>query len=622
MPALIGLSEFAPGWYEARFAFDRRLVDTFKQTPGCRWVPEKKLWTVPGHALPVLEQRGAKFTITKHYPITCPPALPSLLAPLRSYQQEAVGRLVSTPGYVLGWGMRVGKTSPASVAAAHLLNAGLVRTVLVLAPNGVKSEWLRQFPKFTGLPMHSVDGTKGIEEETQRQWITAPYLALAYHYELLMADKLADETVRPVQTFSDLMLVLRSRGGFVVIADELHEFRDRKSPRAKLLDSIARDQFALYRWVLTGTPLRNYPADMFPLWNFVQPDSMGSWSKFTGRYADGHMGTYGWKAEGRSNEDELALRLKSICWRLSRQEVAPWMPATDRKVIVCDLNAEQRAAYAKQEVAIGPKALAAMEKDKEGFATEGLKQLARSTSVAKMPTTFARARYHTVERAASDGRPIKIVVFAYHHETLSDLWDVFEEARNAKRDPYTVPVFVAGGWMTKDKREAEIERWKKTPGSAVLLANALSSGRGIDLSDADASIFIELAWVPADFLQAEARHEDVHQGKRKTGALVEYVLARGTIDEDMARLLIEKIAATESVVGADAQTRGVDSTLREAGVVDRSVLSLTREDPATVAAALDMMRARLLGEMRLGAEDGDNNVEDTEEDDEEAEEDE
>lgn len=628
MPALIALSEIAPRWYEARFPYDKRLVEAFKRTPGCKWNPAVKAWTMPSHAIPALETSGAQFRFVKAIPLPTPTAIPTLLTKLRAYQQQGVERLVASPGYVLGWGMRVGKTPTAAIAAAHMLNDGGARSVLVLAPNGVKREWLRQFPQFTGLPIYNVEGVGGLGNDLPALMNSHanPYLVMAMSFELLTAEKQADGSLLPNQTYLDVCRVLSSRmGPYVLIGDELHEIRERKKPRAQLLLSLAANPSCTRRWALTGTPLRNYPADMFVLWNFIQPESMGSWSKFTTRYAEGHMGTHGWKADGRSNEDELNARLAAVCWRLSRQEVAPWLPKADRKVVLCDMTQEQARVYRKQEAALGTQALAAMQNNVESTATTAaLKQLATLTTASKIPTAIARARYHVEERSATEGRAIKVVIFAYHHETLGTIWDEFEKLKESKRDKFEAPVFVAGGWMLADKRAAQIEKWKQTPGSAVLLANALSSGRGIDLADAEASIFVELTWVPADFLQAESRIEDVHLGKRSTPPLMEYVLTRGTVDEDMARLLIEKIAATESVVGTDEQTRGVHATLRESGVVDRSVLSLTREDPETVAGALDAMRARLFGEMELNApgEDSENNSGPEEDDEDEEKEDE
>lgn len=943
MPAMISLSESAPGWFEARFPFDRSLIDKIKKVAGCRWNPEKKCWVVPVHAVPALERFGAKCVYAKRIIRSLPAAYPDLLSKLRPYQQEGVGALVSNPGFVLGYGMRVGKggrpsdriltpwgwttygevrpgqfvvgsnglptrvvgvfhrgtvpfmrvefsdgaavsvsddhlwrvetpkqrhagsgshavlatwelartglhdksgnarwfipmvepiefyprrgtidpyvigvligdgylgdsvsictgdakvleavearlpagvqmvkkvskgraasytlkgmlphvrkiglrgrawekeipdqylfgsvrdrmdllrglvdtdghifgrgmveytttskklaeqvrflvetlggtaslkarrtsyvyrgtkkrgrvsyrlvlnippaivptltqrwqprtkfmpsrsirsivpdgedrcicikveaedqlyvtdrcivthnTPTASVAAAHMLGAGIARTFIVFCPGGVKAEWTRQFPQFTGLPMETVEGVQGIDPFVLADWIARPYLAIVVNYELLTGEKDAKGDIIPNRTMLDVWNLLTSRGPFVVGADELHEIRDRKKPRAQILLQYANHPYVVARWALTGTPLRNYPADMFVLWNFVLPDSMGSWSKYTARYAEGHLGPHGWKAEGRSNEDELNARLKAICIRLSREEVAPWMPKADRKVILCDMTEAQRKAYNQKEAALGALALAAMQNGVDEKSTQALKQLAWATTGSKIPTAIERVRFHAVERAASEGRPVKVLVLSYFHETTNALWDAFEKAAQAKRDRFEQPVFVAGGWMTPAKRAQEIERWRQTPGSAVLLANALSSGRGIDLADAETAIFIELTYVPADFLQAESRIEDIHLGKRKTPPLIEYILSRGTVDEDMARLLIEKIAATENVVGADAQTRGVNQTLRESGVVDRSVLSLSSEDPEVVGAALDSLRARLLGgDVRLVTSESD-----------------
>jgi SNF2 family DNA or RNA helicase len=214
--------------------------------------------------------------------------------------------------------------------------------------------------------------------------------------------------------------------------------------------------------------------------------------------------------------------------------------------------------------------------------------LADLTSLSKLDKLIERVRYHL-------DRGVKVLVFANYHETLNKAWDALEKQHKFKADPMPQPVFVAGGWMMADKRKKEVERWKATPGPGVLLVNTISSGVGIDLADAEVAIGLEATWVPADFIQMESRIEDVHLGKRKTPPLYEYLLVRGTVDEDMVAKLINKLAAAEAIVGGDDQSRGVTKMLRESGVVDRNVLELASEDPEVVASALDSLRNRLLG---------------------------
>lgn len=585
MASLIQLAEVLPHWYEARFSFHRPTIDKVKAIPGAKWNPTKKCWVIPEHAIPALDLMGLRHNIIARRTRQPVVPLPDLMSKLRPYQQDGVKRLLSNTGYFLAFAPRVGKTPTATVAGASLLAAGAVRTLVVLYPNSVRGEWERQFPAFSsGLPLHAISGT-GTFDFTKVA--NQPYLVLGLHYELLRADaKNDDGSFVQVKVLDSLKDLLVARGPFAVIADEAHGIRNRKSPRAKLFMELGSG--AAYRWVLSGTPLRNYPRDMWPMWNFIHADSMSSYSKFTTRYADGHMGNHGWLDKGTSNEDELRARLASVSYKLSRQDVANWLPKADRRVILCDMTQDRMKVYKAQEAALGDKALKAMQDSNSVQATAALRQLADLTSLSKLDKLIERVRYHL-------DRGVKVLVFANYHETLNKAWDALEKQHNFKADPMPQPVFVAGGWMMADKRKKEVERWKATPGPGVLLVNTISSGVGIDLADAEVAIGLEATWVPADFIQMESRIEDVHLGKRKTPPLYEYLLVRGTVDEDMVAKLINKLAAAEAIVGGDDQSRGVTKMLRESGVVDRNVLELASEDPEVVASALDSLRNRLLG---------------------------
>jgi hypothetical protein len=158
----------------------------------------------------------------------------------------------------------------------------------------------------------------------------------------------------------------------------------------------------------------------------------------------------------------------------------------------------------------------------------------------------------------------------------------------------TPPHFCAGGWLTPLKRQELVKQWRACPGPAILLVNTLSSGVGIDLSDADGAVFLELAWVPADFLQAEDRIQDVHQGKRQTPPWYEYLIVKDTIDEAMAGALLKKIRSIDKVVGGTVESGQVASTLRGSDVVGASHLGLASTDAETVQAALLAVRDKWL----------------------------
>ena len=606
--SVIALNEIAPRWYDARFPFDQRLIEQFKQIPGATWQAEKKCWKLPHHALPALDALKIQHRILSRSMRPWPAPLEALMPRLRPYQQEDLRRMMTEPAFILAYHPRVGKTPTASVGIASALACGFVKTAVVLYPNSVRGEWEKQFPAFTmGLPFHAVDGTKPFDPTP---FETMPWLVLGLHYELLRAEdgkESADGKFEPAAIIREVLNLIYRRGSSMAVADEAHLIVNRKSPRAQLFTRIG--EMSAMRWVLDGTPLRSKPRDMWPIWQFLQPGGMGSASKYGVRYADGHQGDHGWVDSGSSNEAELQARLHSIWVKRTRQDVAPWLPKADRRIILCDMSSAQAKAYRALEVALGNAAMAAFEGSGAPAAVTAMKELANSVSAAKLPVLLERARYHV------DDRGVKLLVFALHHETLQRAWAALKAAAEQKQTPFTGTIFIAGGWMVPNKRKENIEAWKAHKGGAVLLVNTLSSGTGIDLADADTAVGLETAWVPSDFVQMEARIEDVHQGKRTTPPLLEYLLVRNTIDEDMVTKLITKLNTAELVTGTDATNTSMAQSLRAAGIVDRHVLTLASEDPEIVGSVLDGLRARL-----TAAAEGDASLYDTPDNNEAAEE--
>jgi len=614
---LVSVFETAPGWVELRFRYEQAVVNFVKQIPGCTWDKEKRVWRAPASVVPILQkslESLAKFTVGAKLHMSQPPALyEGLIGKCRPYQVEGAKRLIENTGYILAFSPRVGKTRTASLAGASLLANGAAKTLLFMYPNTVKGEWQSQFKDQTGLDIYTMEGLTALEPAEFERIARLPHLALGVHYELIRQNDGEDS-----ERVKELVRLLEIRGGkFAVIADEVHYLKNRKAGRTKIALALSRHPQCGWRWGLTGTPMRNYPRDMWAMFDFIQPGSMGSYGKFTVRHCGGRQGEYGWVDDGVTNHEELAERLGAVSYRLTRQDVAGWLPASDRQVVLCNMSGTEMKKYQKQEAAIGALAVQAMSEKNSPAALNALKQLSRLTTATKLSTLLDRIDEHT------QNRQVKILVFAHHHETLETAWDAFEAetkyAAQPKAHPrFSVPGFFAGGRLLPDKRKKSIEQWKACAGPAALFANIISSGVGIDLADADTAVFLELSWVPADFLQAESRLADVHLGKRTTPPLLEYLLTKATIDEDMGLKLLNKIQAIEKVVGGDGETKGLSGTLGESGLVDRNLLSLSSEDESVVASVIDGLRAKLFGDdspdADLVTDDSDNNREDTDDD--------
>ncbi|NCV86931.1 MAG: DEAD/DEAH box helicase, partial [Oxalobacteraceae bacterium] len=102
---------------------------------------------------------------------------------------------------------------------------------------------------------------------------------------------------------------------------------------------------------------------------------------------------------------------------------------------------------------------------------------------------------------------------------------------------------ITGADNAKQRMEA-MDAFQKDPNVTVALCNLIAGGVGLNLTAATHVIFQDLDWVPANHLQAEDRCYRIGQDKQVT---VEYLLADGTLDRYIARLLEAKLKLNQAV---------------------------------------------------------------------------
>lgn len=574
--------DHASGWAQLTFPYDPDTIAVVKGQPGAKWNPENKSWLIPVGALELLKEQ-IRVRITYESAVTTPPLTPMQLR-LRPYQIEGAQFLLAHPHALLSMEQRTGKTVVALQAIEALFASNKLDGALIIYPAGVRENWRAQIRAWTGRTMIGLETLSNVTD-SDIEWMrqNLPQIMLGCHWEILEHHE------------EDIHRIFEGRR-FLWIGDEIHAAKNRKSGRYRALRAISEAPNCIHRWGLSGTPQRNYPRDLWAIFDVIQPDCMGKYWTFAKAFAGAYQGEYGWIDKGTSRPEELAARLKAFSFRVTRADVAPWLPKSQREVILCSMPAMLSKQYTKLENALATKVRSALS-DAEPSADdrEALKQLALCTSEGKIPTVIERVLSH------AEGRGVKCLVFAHHHEVLEKLEQAMfarydGDAKDPEQTVYHPPYFVAGGWLTPAKRHAVVEAWRAHEGPSILLANTLSVSVGIDLSDADTAIFLEFEWVPSDFAQAHDRIQDLHLGKRTTPPLYEYLVVKDTIDTHMAATLLSKMRSIHDVVGKDSESAGLASTIRNSGMVNGAQLTLASTDKETVQATLMAFRAQLLGD--------------------------
>jgi SNF2 family DNA or RNA helicase len=139
-----------------------------------------------------------------------------------------------------------------------------------------------------------------------------------------------------------------------------------------------------------------------------------------------------------------------------------------------------------------------------------------------------------------------------HSEKLNALEDLIEAA-NGK------PVLVYYGYRHELERiqkqfdcraleqPKDIEDWNRGE-VPVMLAHPASTGHGLNLQDGgSAIIWFGLPWSLELYIQANAR---IHRQGQKNPVVVHHLVAEGTVDEDVMRVLENKEAGQEALLQA------------------------------------------------------------------------
>ena len=329
----------------------------------------------------------------------------------------------------------------------------------------------------------------------------------------------------------------------IIIYDEAHALKNPKAARSKAAAELAVE--VPHRILLTGTPVLNRPAELWNQLTIIDPEQYHSnrffqWHK---RYADAKRLHFGKKTvydfTGASNLDELAVSLKTIMIRRTKDQVLPELPEKRRQTLLIPIDNRKEYDRAEKEF------VAWMTEQKGAEAAERASSVEQLAKIEYLRQIAVRGKMKLatgwIANFLESGE--KLVVFATHKETIDELMHVFGEC-----------VVKIDGSVSSEKRQAAVDSFQNDPAIKLFVGNIQAAGVGITLTAAADVVFLELAWTPALMEQAEDR---CHRIGQKNAVNVYYLLAEQTIDGRIASMLegkrdvIDQITEDESGQGFD-----------------------------------------------------------------------
>lgn len=515
--------------------WDPATTAQIKRIGGRRWHPDNKTWSIPqesiaealvefpdnkelrgmgeglrGQVFHVFEEETseeiAQFeaALRVKYAEMCASTDPTRnFAP---HQVHGVARMLAEPSFILGDDTGLGKTRQAVITAIE--RGGLK---LIICPATPKENWkdeiLMVSPTAT---VNIISGSKGIDPNAEWNII---------NYDIL---KKNHDSIHSVHWTT-------------VVADEGHRCKNPKSQRGteflgrkadvkkKVEAYVGIIDIADHVLVLTGTPIRNRPMDLFPLLTAIRHKLSENFFKYALRYCAAVNNGFGWDFSGKSNLDELGRKIADRFLQRTKEQELPGFPEKTRSYRTVDVDLgdyELLVDELETAVEFGQMPVIAM-----------MTKLKVATAIAAVPSTI-----DFVDDLLEADQ--KVLIFSGHTEPI-----------NLLKEHYGDMAVVIDGNVPTEKRIPLAKQFCTDPKIRVFIGQHVAAGEAINLQAASQVVFNDLDYVPGTHQQCEDRAWRMGQVNHVTST---YIIPADTLAEELKAINTGKMETVTSVEQAVA----------------------------------------------------------------------
>jgi SWI/SNF-related matrix-associated actin-dependent regulator of chromatin subfamily A-like protein 1 len=527
------------GELKVKFPYDPKKVEAIRTITGKkRWDSDTKTWTLPHteQTVAVLKKIGLEAPEAAPPPVVKRSAinLQGFGRQLMPFQREGLEFLHAKNGRALiGDSMGLGKTIQ---ALAYVHTRPDLRPALVVCPASLKLNWAREASvACPDIKTHIISGTS-LEA-------LPPADLYIINYDIL-PDKREKKTTMGPQGPKKVKVPIPETGWWnylthckLMIIDEAHYLKGNNTFRTKdILGRGAKNKClgAIPHIVaLTGTPILNRPVEIYPVAKALAPNDIPPFMTFAHKYCGAKHNGFGWDFTGSSNTEELhGLLTTTIMIRRTKTEVLKDLPEKTRSVVPMEVGTtamreyeQARAHFLEWLKTVDPEKVSTAQRAEVLVQFQTLKRLA------------VRGKWDATIDWLKDALDTngKMLVFAVHHEAVDGLMSALKDY---------IPVKVDGR-DSQEARQNAVDRFQNDPACRVFVGNIKAAGVGLTLTEASAVAFVELGWTPGEHVQSEDR---AHRIGQKKAVNIYYLIASGTIEEDIAALLDNKQKVLDAVL--------------------------------------------------------------------------
>ena len=515
-----------------RFRKAKTIVEAVKKISNRKFEGEKRdfcYWSAPFTLEGLYYLRKGHFRITKEleekeYQATQPKKLnldftiPELKRDLFPYQHEGVAFIEANNGScILGDEPGLGKTGQ---SLAYLALHPEDRPAIIVCPASLKLNWAKEV--FLWLPDNEENQVYMLSGQTKQ---VCEHVTMKKGRLTLTPCKMPDYGIFIINytVLIDWFDELSEIQPAIIIYDEAQAMKNPKALQTLACMDLGKQ--IPKKLPLTGTLIENKVEECYNALHLVRPDLFSSFWKFQQRYSK----------ETRTKEatKELHRLLSLSCIRRKKVDVLKDLPPKIKSVVPLTINNMTEYLQAESNVMgwiKGNKGEIAANKAALITGLAKINTLKEITVKGKIDACIG-----WISSYLESGK--KLVVFAEHKAVIAKIMKEFGKCA-VKVD----------GSVTGIARNKAVESFQNNPKVTLFVGQLKAAGAGLTLTAASATATIELGWNPAAHIQADDRIHRIGQNECCNNY---YLIAQGTIEEDLAYMLDEKAIEATAILDGE-----------------------------------------------------------------------
>ncbi len=342
----------------------------------------------------------------------------------------------------------------------------------------------------------------------------------------------------------------------IIVFDEAHKLKNPKTARTQ--NTFLLSPYTERLYTLTGTPMQNSPADLYPLFHLVNPreyNNVSSWNNYFCVMKEDEIWMKGTDGKPRprmirsivpgetNHTKELNFLLHKYMIRHEKSEVMPQLPPKQYRRIPINLGSELQQYNQMQE-----EFFAILESGEKIESPRAIAQLTRLRQICLEPNLLADAPTNTPSSKTSalldllEDMPDKCLVFSYFEQYTRLICKMLDTAKIR----YTT---ITG--KNKDfDNVRNAHRFQDDPEIRVCVGTIGAMAESFTLNEAKVVIFMDRFWNPSINEQGEDRaYGRVNKGlEQNESVLVIDLVCEGTVEDHMHEVLRRKKLMIDEVV--------------------------------------------------------------------------